>query len=161
MSHDKFSFLIILYQTYLYALNSLKRRVPSWSWSYGRWIYNYLCNQCLSTLKLFVWTLFMSRSTRYDIIWNSLSKTCGFLQVPWFHPPIKLITDNILIVAISFIRRGKQSTRGKTPTCHKSLTKIYGRINTIGIIQAYVIRCLLFLHCVYSLNDQIFYAYLL
>jgi len=22
----------------------------SWSWSYGNWIYNYLCNQCLSPL---------------------------------------------------------------------------------------------------------------
>jgi len=21
---------------------------PSWSWSYGSWIINYLCNQCLS-----------------------------------------------------------------------------------------------------------------
>jgi len=21
-----------------------------WSWSYGSWIYNYLCNQCLSPL---------------------------------------------------------------------------------------------------------------
>jgi len=19
---------------------------PSWSWSYGSWIYNYICNQC-------------------------------------------------------------------------------------------------------------------
>jgi hypothetical protein len=26
--------------------------VPSWSWSYGSWIYNYLCNQYLSPLKL-------------------------------------------------------------------------------------------------------------
>ena len=25
---------------------------PSWSWSYGSWIYNYLCNQCLPPLKL-------------------------------------------------------------------------------------------------------------
>ena len=25
-----------------------------WSWSYGSWIYNYLCNQCLSSLKLWV-----------------------------------------------------------------------------------------------------------
>ena len=25
---------------------------PSWSWSYSGWIYNYLCNQCLSLLKL-------------------------------------------------------------------------------------------------------------
>jgi len=23
---------------------------PSWSWSYGSWIYNYMCNQCLSQL---------------------------------------------------------------------------------------------------------------
>jgi hypothetical protein len=26
------------------------------SWSYGSWIYNYLCNQCLSPLTLWVWT---------------------------------------------------------------------------------------------------------
>ena len=25
---------------------------PSWSWSYGSWIYIYLCNQYLSPLKL-------------------------------------------------------------------------------------------------------------
>jgi len=24
----------------------------SWLWSYGSWIYNYLCKQCLSSLKL-------------------------------------------------------------------------------------------------------------
>ena len=28
---------------------------PSWSWLYGCWIYNYLCNQCLSLLKLWIW----------------------------------------------------------------------------------------------------------
>ena len=28
---------------------------PSWSWSYGSWIYNYLCNKCLSPLTLCVW----------------------------------------------------------------------------------------------------------
>jgi hypothetical protein len=27
---------------------------PSWLWSYGCWIYNYLCNQYLSPLKLWV-----------------------------------------------------------------------------------------------------------
>ena len=27
------------------------------SWSYGSWIYNYICNQCLSSLKLWVWIL--------------------------------------------------------------------------------------------------------
>jgi hypothetical protein len=29
-----------------YYLNDKR---PSWSWSYGYWIYNYLCNQCLSS----------------------------------------------------------------------------------------------------------------
>jgi hypothetical protein len=36
------------------------------SWSYGSWIYNYLCNQCLSPLKLCVRTPFMARCTRYN-----------------------------------------------------------------------------------------------
>jgi len=29
-------------------------RGPSWSWSYGSWIDNYLCNQCISSLTLWV-----------------------------------------------------------------------------------------------------------
>ena len=33
------------------------------------WIYNYLRNQCLSSLKLWVRTLFMARCTRYNIMW--------------------------------------------------------------------------------------------
>jgi len=40
----------------------------SWSWSYGSWIYNYLCNQFLSPLKLWVWTPLMARCTRYNIM---------------------------------------------------------------------------------------------
>jgi len=35
--------------------------VPSWSWSYNGWIYNYLCHQCLSPLKLWVRIPFMAR----------------------------------------------------------------------------------------------------
>jgi hypothetical protein len=33
-------------------------RGQSWSWSYGSWIYNYLCNQWQSPLKLWVWIPF-------------------------------------------------------------------------------------------------------
>jgi hypothetical protein len=47
-------------------LNVIKGQ--SWSWSYGSWIYNYLCNQYLSPLKLWVQTLFMARWTRYNIM---------------------------------------------------------------------------------------------
>ena len=40
----------------------------SWSWSYGNWIYNCLCNQCLSPLKLWVRIPRMARCTRYNIV---------------------------------------------------------------------------------------------
>ena len=69
---------------------------PSWSWLYGSWIYNYLCNQCLSPLKLWVWIPLMVKCTRYNIMWKSLSVTCdgsvvfsgycGFLH-QWNWPP--------------------------------------------------------------------------
>ena len=41
---------------------------PSW-WSYCSWIYNYLCNQCLSPLKLWVQILLKAGCTWYNIMW--------------------------------------------------------------------------------------------
>ena len=47
--------------------------VPSWSWSYGSWIYNNLFSQCLSPLTLWHRTSLMSKCTRYNIMrWNLL-----------------------------------------------------------------------------------------
>jgi hypothetical protein len=72
-------------------------QAPPWSWSYGSWIYNYLCNQCLSPLKLWVRTLFVARCTRYNIMWESwkvvsdLRQVCAFLwelrfpRTPWYN----------------------------------------------------------------------------
>ena len=51
------------------------------SLSYGSWIYNYLCNQYLSPLKLWVRTPFMVRCTWYNIMWSSLSVTCDRSEV--------------------------------------------------------------------------------
>ena len=42
---------------------------PSRLWSYSSWIYNYLCNQCPSPLKLWVWIPLMARCVRYSIVW--------------------------------------------------------------------------------------------
>ena len=39
------------------------------SWSYGSWIYNYLCNQCVSQLTLWVRISLMAKCNRYKIIW--------------------------------------------------------------------------------------------
>ena len=37
------------------SLLHLDMKWPSWLWSYGSWIYNYLCNQCLSVSPLMLW----------------------------------------------------------------------------------------------------------
>ena len=42
---------------------------PLWLWSYGSSIYNYLCNQCLSPLKLWVWILLRRGVTQFNIKW--------------------------------------------------------------------------------------------
>jgi len=42
------------------------------SWVYGSWSYNYLCNQCLSLLTLWVRIPLMVRCIRYNIMWSSL-----------------------------------------------------------------------------------------
>jgi hypothetical protein len=43
---------------YLYTMFCLQMSSTAWPWSYGSWIYNYLCYQCLSPLKLWVRTPF-------------------------------------------------------------------------------------------------------
>ena len=52
---------------------------PSLSWSYGSWIYNYLCNQCLSPLMLWVGVHGEVYSIQHYVI--NLSVTCDSL---WF-----------------------------------------------------------------------------
>jgi hypothetical protein len=45
------------------------KRGPSWSWCNNSWIYNYLCNQCLSPPKLWIrtrWWRDVLNTTFYD-----------------------------------------------------------------------------------------------
>jgi len=58
---------------------------------YGSWIYNYLCNQCLSPLMLWVWISIRARcTTLYDKVCQWLRQVGGFLRVLRFPPPKKL-----------------------------------------------------------------------
>ena len=69
----------------------LIHKEPSWPWSYGRWIYNYLCNQCLSPLMLWVRISIRARCPTYVIKFISdLRQIGGFLRVLRFPAPIKL-----------------------------------------------------------------------
>ena len=63
----------------------------SWSWLHGSWIYNYLCNQFLSPLKLWVRTPFMAKCTRYTLC----DKVCqGLVTGGWFSPGTPVSSTN-------------------------------------------------------------------
>ena len=48
------SLLLSIILVFRFLSISIAIRGPSWPWSYGSWIFNYLCNRCLSPLKLWV-----------------------------------------------------------------------------------------------------------
>ena len=56
---------------------------PPWSWSYGGWVSNYLCNLCLSLLTLWVRTL-LRRGVLDTILCDNV---CQWLVAGgWFSP---------------------------------------------------------------------------
>ena len=61
--------IIILLRPFLLYFLSYSNNGPSWSWSYGSWIYSYLCNHYLWPLQLWVRTPSMARCTWYNIMW--------------------------------------------------------------------------------------------
>jgi len=63
-----------IFSGYQIGQNLIER--PSWSWSHGSWIYNYIYIQCLSPLPLWVRIPLMTGCTRYNIMWYNLSVTC-------------------------------------------------------------------------------------
>ena len=74
---------------------------PLWSWSHGSWIYNYLCNQCLSPLTLWVWI-----PLRRGVLDTTLcDKVCQWLVAgQWFSPVCSTNkTEIVLKVALNTI----------------------------------------------------------
>jgi hypothetical protein len=62
---------------------------PSLPWSYVSWIYNYLCNQCLSPLKLWVRT----RSWRGVLDTTLYDKVCQWLAADRLFSPGTLVSS--------------------------------------------------------------------
>jgi hypothetical protein len=62
---------------------------PSWSWSYGSWIYNYLCNRYISPLVLWVRISIRARST------TLCDEVCQWLATGrWFSPGTQVFSTN-------------------------------------------------------------------
>jgi hypothetical protein len=98
-----------------YFLNKIQ--VLSLSWLYVSWIYNYLCNQCLSPLKIWVRTLL-----RRCVLDTTLcDKVCQLVATgQWFFPgtPVSStnktnchdITEILLKVALNIINQPTNRT---------------------------------------------------
>ena len=89
----------------VYLLYQIRYRGPSWQWSYGSWIYNYLCNQCISPLMLWVRIAIRTRCT------TLCNKVCQWLATGlWFSlvPPVSPInkTDShdiaVILLRVAF-----------------------------------------------------------
>ena len=74
-------FHIIMFNCVCYNICSGKGQ--SWSWSYGNWIYNYLCNQWLSPLTLWVWMPF----NRSVLDTTLCEKVYQWLATGWYFSP--------------------------------------------------------------------------
>jgi hypothetical protein len=77
--------------------------LPSWSWSYVSWIYNDLCDRCISPLTLWVW--FPLRrgvldTTVCDKVYQWLVQVVGFRRVFRFSPPMQLTGTEILLKVV-------------------------------------------------------------
>ena len=86
----------------LYAITVLKSRKYNGgpSWSYGSLIYNDLCNQSLSPLKLWVRTQFMAGCCWYNFMWYSLSVTWFMLVVffrDWFPSSCEIVVIQLYV----------------------------------------------------------------
>ena len=68
------SFFSKYFRQYIFPLQFTE---TSWSWSYGSWIYNYLCNQCLSPLKVWIRITLLVMCSRNNISWQGVSVICG------------------------------------------------------------------------------------
>ena len=95
---------------------------PSLPWLHGSWFYNYLCNQCLSPLILWVRILIMARCTAL------CDKVCQWLPTGWWFssgPPVSStnktdlhdITEILLKVALSTIKQINKQKHVFTKSC--------------------------------------------
>ena len=111
----------------------------SWSWSYGSWICNYLCNQCTSPLKLWVRTP-LRRSILDTTLCNNVCQWHATGR--WFSPGTTVSSTN--------------------KTDQRDITEILLKValNTVNITKSQYINELILLNqhilgSLYIIKDQV------
>jgi hypothetical protein len=102
---------IIIVITYMISLKQqcISNVGPSCPWTYDRWIYNYLCNECLSPLM--VWVQISIRARCAPVLWlrvdmvevaqEANKATCLFLSVPFYKYYGPESNTNLLMVCFT------------------------------------------------------------
>jgi hypothetical protein len=133
--------MFIVYLHVLFRFYITLSRVPSWPWSYGSWIYNYLCNQCI--LPLMVWVRISIRvrcTTLCDRVRQWL--TTG----RWFSPGPSVcsnnktdchdITEILIKVALNTIKKTNKQTLSQWFQKSSIFKLIFVKISLIYIFLA-------------------------
>jgi len=102
---------------------------PLWPWSYGSWIYYYLCNQCLSPLMLWVRISIRVRCT------TLCDKVCQWLATGWWFSPVSStnktdrhdITEILLKVVLNTIKQTNKQTVFITGYIYQTIIANYGK----------------------------------
>ena len=108
----------------LYVHVVLKNFQPSWSWSYGSRVNDYLCNQCLSPLMMWVRISISARCMTFcDKVCQSLATGRWFSPGPPVSSPNKTdchdISEILLKVTLNTIKQNKTNNKhGKTYIFH-------------------------------------------
>ena len=91
---------------------------PSWPWSYGSWIYNYLCNQCLSQLMWVRISIRVRCTTLCDKVCQWLATGRWFSLGPLVSSTNKTdchdITEILLKVVLNTIKQTNKQTNKLT-----------------------------------------------
>ena len=106
----------------------------SWPWSYGNWIYNYLCNQCLLPLMLWVRISIKARCT------TLCDKVCQ-----WLWPDRHDLTEILLKMVLSTIKQTKHPIIWQ-------LNLLTSRKSAVGMYSALILKDLLSLSLIVCLK---------
>ena len=158
-SVSQFSYGVMHFRTTRYVFRDVMYDLlitllgPLWSWSYDSWIYNYLCNQWLSPLMLWVRILIRARcTTLYDQVCQWLSTSRRFSPGPPVSSTNKTdhhyITDILLKVALNII---KQTNNKLLKWCWKISRFLYANNNCYILSFEIVWWCLTPLSTIFHL----------